>query len=141
MPELPEVETVVAFLSPALQDKFIRTIDLPNGYSKVIENGNLSSIINAVKGRKIVRLSRRGKYIVFELSQGFLVFHLRMTGKLLLHSLQKKFDKELSFHIVLKTIRIYIFTIPVNLAEFILAEHWNGWKKNLGLNLFQKSLI
>ena len=102
MPELPEVETVVAFLSPALQDKFIRTIDLPNGYSKVIENGNLSSIINAVKGRKIVRLSRRGKYIVFELSQGFLVFHLRMTGKLLLHSLQKKFDKELSFHISFK---------------------------------------
>ena len=80
MPELPEVETVVAFLSPALQDKFIRSIDLPNGYSKVIENGNLSSVINAVKGRKIVRLSRRGKYIVFELGQGFLVFHLRMTG-------------------------------------------------------------
>jgi len=70
MPELPEVETVVAFLSPALQDKFIRSIDLPNGYSKVIENGNLSSVINAVKGRKIVRLSRRGKYIVFELGQG-----------------------------------------------------------------------
>ena len=102
MPELPEVETVVAFLSPALQGKFIRSIDLPNGYSKVIENGNLSSVINAVKGKKIVRLSRRGKYIVFELSQGFLVFHLRMTGKLLLHSLQKKFDKELSFHIGFK---------------------------------------
>ncbi|HIB52205.1 MAG TPA: hypothetical protein EYO48_03560, partial [Candidatus Marinimicrobia bacterium] len=27
MPELPEVETVVAFLSPALQGKFIRSID------------------------------------------------------------------------------------------------------------------
>ncbi len=102
MPELPEVETVVAFLSPALQDKFIRSIDLPNGYSKVIENGNLSSVINAVKGRKIVRLSRRGKYIVFELDQGFLVFHLRMTGKLLLHPLEKKFDKLLSFHIGFK---------------------------------------
>ena len=102
MPELPEVETVVAFLSPALQGKFIRSIDLPNGYSKVIENGNLSSVINAVKGRKIVRLSRRGKYIVFELGQGFLVFHLRMTGKLLLHPLQKKFEKQLSFHIGFK---------------------------------------
>jgi|TARA_B100000315_G_scaffold36785_1_gene31399 formamidopyrimidine-DNA glycosylase len=102
MPELPEVETVVAFLSPALQGKFIRSIDLPNGYSKVIENGNLSSVINAVKGRKIVRLSRRGKYIIFELGQRFLVFHLRMTGKLLLHPLQKKFEKHLSFCIGFK---------------------------------------
>lgn len=33
--------------------------------------------------RKIAGVRRRGKYILFALDRGFLVFHLRMTGRLL----------------------------------------------------------
>jgi formamidopyrimidine-DNA glycosylase len=37
-----------------------------------------------LKGRRIVRLGRHGKHILFELDRGWLDVHLRMTGKLLL---------------------------------------------------------
>src|SRR5205814_7342084 len=39
----------------------------------------------AVEGREIERLGRRGKYLVWELAgDAFLLLHLRMTGTLLL---------------------------------------------------------
>lgn len=39
--------------------------------------------IHKLKGRKILGLQRRGKYLIFELDSGdFLVIHLRMTGRL-----------------------------------------------------------
>ena len=99
MPELPEVQTVVNYLAPEVQGKFINSIDSPNNYLKVFGNGNLSFVKSAIQGKRIVRLGRRGKYIIIHLNKGHLILHLRMTGKLLLQGLQKKFDKHLSFRI------------------------------------------
>ena len=99
MPELPEVQTVVNYLAPEVQGKFINSIDSPNNYLKVFGNGDLSFVKSAIQGKRIVRLGRRGKYIIIHLNKGHLIFHLRMTGKLLLQGLQKKFDKHLSFRI------------------------------------------
>lgn len=39
--------------------------------------------LDGIHGRRIRKISRRGKFIVFELSEGFLLVHLGMTGKLL----------------------------------------------------------
>ena len=99
MPELPEVQTVVNYLEPEVQGKLINSIASPNNYQKVFGNENLSFVKNAIQGKKIVRLGRRGKYIIIHLNKGHLILHLRMTGKLLLQGLQKKFDKHLSFRI------------------------------------------
>jgi len=99
MPELPEVQTVVNYLAPEVQGKFINSIDSPNNYLKVFGNGDLSFVKSAIQGKRIVRLGRRGKYIIIHLNKGHLILHLRMTGKLLLQGLQKKFDKHLSFRI------------------------------------------
>ena len=42
-------------------------------------------VVAAVEGRKVERLSRRGKYFIFELAdEVHLLVHLRMTGNLLL---------------------------------------------------------
>ena len=99
MPELPEVQTVVNYLAPEVQGKFINSIDSPNNYLKVFGNGDLSFVKSAIQGKRIVKLGRRGKYIIIHLNRGHLILHLRMTGKLLLQGLQKKFDKHLSFRI------------------------------------------
>jgi len=41
--------------------------------------------LRKVRGGRVIGLSRKGKFLLFHLSNGFmLVFHLRMTGKLLL---------------------------------------------------------
>ncbi len=42
-------------------------------------------LVDAVEGRRVERLGRRGKYFIFELAdEVFLLVHLRMTGNLLL---------------------------------------------------------
>ncbi len=78
MPELPEVETIKNTLSDDLIGKTIASAEFRLGkYSETIDKEDLI-------GRKILRLSRRGKYLLLHLSEGFcLIFHLRMTGRLL----------------------------------------------------------
>ena len=80
MPELPEVETVMLGLQPALEGrKFIfveaRRKDLriafPKGFAK------------RLTGRRIARLWRRAKYIMVEIDGGeTLVIHLGMSGRM-----------------------------------------------------------
>jgi formamidopyrimidine-DNA glycosylase len=42
------------------------------------------AIVDAIEGRRVERLGRRGKYLVWELAdEAFLIMHLRMTGTLL----------------------------------------------------------
>jgi len=81
MPELPEVETVKRTLSPKLiGQKFTGVqIFLP----KIIKTPEPAQFIDFIKGRKIIKIDRRGKYLLFDLSGGLtLVVHLRMTGSL-----------------------------------------------------------
>jgi formamidopyrimidine-DNA glycosylase len=43
------------------------------------------AVVDAVEGRRVERLGRRGKYFIFEMTDDvFLLVHLRMTGNLLL---------------------------------------------------------
>lgn len=75
MPELPEVETVVRNLRPSvLNQKILSTSVL---CPKMV---NFDPTILA--GQKITGVMRRGKYIILQLAQGYLIVHLRMTGKL-----------------------------------------------------------
>ena len=96
MPELPEVQTVVNCLAPIVQGKIIHSIDSPNHYDKVFENRSAADFKKAVQGLEITRLWRRGKYIIFDLYEGYLALHLRMTGKLLPNPLHEKYTKHLS---------------------------------------------
>ena len=41
MPELPEVQTVVDYLKDILPGKTIQSVQSPNGYKGVFENGSL----------------------------------------------------------------------------------------------------
>ena len=83
MPELPEVETIRRHLAPHLEGRTIERLDiLDSRFSRPLAPHALS---DAVDGRRIERLSRRGKYLVWELDGDvYLLQHLRMTGTLLL---------------------------------------------------------
>jgi formamidopyrimidine-DNA glycosylase len=83
MPELPEVETIRAQLAPRVEGRRLQQLEIldPRWCAPI----SPTTFSEAVGGRRVLRLSRRGKYLVWELSgELFLLVHLRMTGTLLL---------------------------------------------------------
>ena len=84
MPELPEVQTVVNFLTKHIVGKSILSINSPNKYTRVFVNGTVTDCNRFLLNKRIENIRRRGKYIIFDLNQGHLLFHLRMTGRLIL---------------------------------------------------------
>jgi formamidopyrimidine-DNA glycosylase len=83
MPELPEVETIRRQLAPHVEGRVLQRVEILDArWSLPRAPGEL---VDAVQGRRVERLSRRGKYFIFELAdEVFLLVHLRMTGNLLL---------------------------------------------------------
>ena len=82
MPELPEVETIRRQLAPAVEGRRIQDMEVLDQRWSAPALG--VEVADAVRGRRIDRLARRGKYLVWELSGDVhLVMHLRMTGNLL----------------------------------------------------------
>ena len=93
MPELPEVETVVADLRPHLVGMRITACDLR--FPSIVRHPEPPLFVLGVSGRTIEALTRRGKYILIHLGTPraapgpqaedgteLLVVHLGMTGQL-----------------------------------------------------------
>jgi formamidopyrimidine-DNA glycosylase len=79
MPELPEVETIVRKFRSRLQGR--RIVDFRSRWRRQV-SPNAAAVRRALVGRKVTRLSRRGKFIVLDLDRGgFLLVHLRMSGR------------------------------------------------------------
>lgn len=81
MPELPEVETVKNALKNHLLNKSILYIEVI--YKRMILTP-LDEFINKIKNVKILDIRRKGKFLLFFLSNDLvLISHLRMEGKYL----------------------------------------------------------
>lgn len=79
MPELPEVETVVRFVRDRVEGRKIR--DFRSRWAKNT-TPSPTKVRNALTGRRVEKLSRRGKHIIWHLDDGtFLGVHLRMSGR------------------------------------------------------------
>jgi len=78
MPELPEVETVRRGLEKLILGKKISNIDIR--YPKMIKT-DLDEFQKEMPGQVIQTMGRRGKYLLFYLSDKVLISHLRMEGK------------------------------------------------------------
>jgi formamidopyrimidine-DNA glycosylase len=81
LPELPEVETVVRTLAPLVAG---RRIVEARYLSALAAAGSPDEMAARISGQKILALRRAGKHLLFDLSEGVLDVHLRMTGKLLI---------------------------------------------------------
>lgn len=82
MPELPEVQTVVDHLNQARI--VARTITTAKVFwPKTIDGMGSRKFCRTIRGKVIQQISRRGKFIVLDLSRDLtLLIHLRMTGRL-----------------------------------------------------------
>lgn len=82
MPELPEVETIVRELNAShLVGKKILKAEV--FWDRTIATPSVIEFYQTIKQQQIIKITRQGKYIVFHLSKGYLLVHLRMTGKFL----------------------------------------------------------
>ncbi|MEA2430698.1 MAG: formamidopyrimidine-DNA glycosylase, partial [Thermoleophilaceae bacterium] len=83
MPELPEVETIRRHLAPHVEGRVIERFEVLD--PRWCEPAPPDEVAAAVEGRRIEQLSRRGKYLDWELGdEVHVVMHLRMTGNILL---------------------------------------------------------
>ncbi|HWY90802.1 MAG TPA: bifunctional DNA-formamidopyrimidine glycosylase/DNA-(apurinic or apyrimidinic site) lyase [Solirubrobacteraceae bacterium] len=82
MPELPEVETIRRQLAPLVEGRRLKRVEiLDPRWSRPLAPHELA---DAILGRRVEQLGRRGKYLVWHLSDDVhLAQHLRMTGSVL----------------------------------------------------------
>jgi formamidopyrimidine-DNA glycosylase len=83
VPELPEVETIRRQLAPPLEGLLLERLDVLD--PRWCEPAPPEALTDATAGRRLERLTRRGKYLTASLEEEVhVVMHLRMTGNLLL---------------------------------------------------------
>jgi formamidopyrimidine-DNA glycosylase len=88
VPELPEVEVLVRHLRPLLANKRIRAVHVRR--PKVLVHTSPAALKRALRGAVFADISRRGKYLVFELRNArtaasfTLLGHLGMSGRMYL---------------------------------------------------------
>jgi formamidopyrimidine-DNA glycosylase len=87
MPELPEVETIVRQLNqgqPAhvssIIGKQIERVTVK--WPRHVARPSARAVQRELPGQTVQALTRRGKYLIFELSGGVMLIHLKMSGDL-----------------------------------------------------------
>jgi len=82
VPELPEVETIRRQLAPLVEGRTLRRLEILDArWPRPLAPAELAA---ALQGRRIERLGRRGKYLLWSLAGDVhLAQHLRMTGSVL----------------------------------------------------------
>jgi formamidopyrimidine-DNA glycosylase len=97
MPELPEVEVLVRHLSPLLKGRTVRGVEVRR--AKVIAPTSARELKRKLTGATFTGLTRRGKYLLFQLrtrgGRGTVLVtgHLGMTGRMYLQSSSRVFPK------------------------------------------------
>jgi formamidopyrimidine-DNA glycosylase len=82
MPELPEVETARRSLEPLVVGRRISGFDVPR--PAALRSHSPAAATKILKGRRIERLERRGKALLFHLDRGWtLAFHYALWGVVL----------------------------------------------------------
>lgn len=100
MPELPEVETITEALRRAVQDARVLAVQVRNRhFREPVPNDFEKRIVNT----SFVKIYRKAKYIVIELSNGFsIIWHLGMSGRVKISD-KLPADLEKHDHVILRT--------------------------------------
>lgn len=91
MPELPEVETVRQSLKLRLIDKKIKSVRVL--WDNIIAYPSKEDFIKTITDKTIIDIQRRGKFLMFDLDDYYLLSHLRMEGKYFFKNKEEVIDK------------------------------------------------
>lgn len=82
MPELPEAETIAADLRERIQGARVHEVAVPR--PDILAGTTPTRLAERLRGRRLERIGRRGKNVVFALDDGGrMVVNLGMTGRLI----------------------------------------------------------
>ena len=96
MPELPEVETVVRGLNETVAGRTIVSVRTKAPKTSIVTGKSFGrqSFSHILKDKKIIKVTRRGKNILFKLSGDITLWaHLKMTGRFLYLDSKTPVDK------------------------------------------------
>lgn len=101
MPELPEVETVKRGLAPFIEGQVISDVKVSG---KKLRAFPIHPLKDTILNRKIIKVGRRGKYLLIHLSgEETLIHHLGMSGSFRIEKNKTSFENKKHDHV------IYIF--------------------------------
>ena len=90
MPELPEVEVIARGLDATLAGRVVVSAAVP-GLTRLSDPAD--RVVSRTVGRRVARVFRRAKVLLLEMDDhGFLVFHLKMTGRVV-HGPMREADR------------------------------------------------
>jgi formamidopyrimidine-DNA glycosylase len=111
VPELPEVETIRRHLAPHVEGRTVKHIEVLD--PRWCEPAPPEEVAAAVDGKRVEHLSRRGKYLDWELEdEVHVVMHLRMTGNILLVDGDAEEPPYVRVRMTLDSGRLALFTDP-----------------------------
>lgn len=91
MPELPEVETVRRTLLKKVLHKRIKEVEVY--YPNIVVIPEVSNFQDKLINQEIINIDRKGKWLLFELTDYYLLSHLRMEGKYNLKNINEDIEK------------------------------------------------
>lgn len=142
MPELPEVETVKENLKKRLINTKINDVKVL--YNNIIAYPDTNTFEKTLKNKKIKDITRRGKFIIFDLEDYYLLSHLRMEGKYFIKNKNDQINKHehVIFNLDNNQELRYMDTRKFGKMFLIQKENIDtiGPLKELGLEPFDKKL-
>ena len=145
MPELPEVENVKETLKKQVLNRTI--VDVNIIYNNIIEYPTSDEFKSKIVNQKINDIKRRGKWLMFELDNYYLLSHLRMEGKYLIRRLNDEYGKhehvsfilddntELRYKDTRKFGRMHLIDKDkINVSKPISELGLEPWDLNLNIN-------
>jgi formamidopyrimidine-DNA glycosylase len=120
MPELPEVEYVARQLREDLVGRRIEGVDVR--WERSIEGIPAAELAVRLRGRRVVGVDRRGKYLLIEFDEGpALAIHRRMSGNLYFAALDAE-EPYARVRLLLDDGRALIYSDPRKFGRLSLLE-------------------
>lgn len=156
MPELPEVETVVRDLRPLLVGRTIQRVETSRF---ALRRRWPAQASRSIVGQAVNAVERRGKWILIDLGEPWLLVHLGMTGQFTVAAVERERqdhthfifhlngDHELRFRDIRRFGSVSLFPDRAALNAFFVANKlgpepfdiepaaWHAWLKKTSRNL------
>jgi formamidopyrimidine-DNA glycosylase len=97
MPELPEVETTLRGIKPHILARPIIGVTIRNPRLRWPIDTELPTLL---VGQQFLSVQRRGKYLLLQTRNGYLIIHLGMSGSLRITNRNTVYDKHDHFEII-----------------------------------------
>lgn len=118
MPELPEVETTLRGIESHMREQRIARV--------IVRDARLRwpvpVDVRKAEGQQVIKLRRRGKYLLIELQQGGLIMHLGMSGSLRVLHEPREPEKHDHFDIELENGTCLRFNDPRRFGAFLWVD-------------------